>query len=113
MRKILLILLMILFPVWAWAGPFLVCDPQTGITHYEVTVDGNSGIVDAQSDTTLAYDLAPLPIGVHNFEVKAMILYNDPNGGAGSWGKSDPAPFVGTRILVNPAGGLSVRDIPF
>jgi len=113
MKKLILVLLLLLIPMWAWAAPFLVCDPQAGVTHYEVTVDGSTSSVPAQPDTTLAYDVAPLAIGVHNFEVKAMILYNDPNGGAGSWGKSDAVPFVGTRVQVNPVSGLSVRDVPF
>jgi len=112
MKKLILVLLLLLIPMWAWAGPFLVCDPQTGITHYEVVVNGNPNTVDAQ-DTRLSYDLDGLGIGVHNFQVSAITLYNDPNGGAGSWGKSDAVPFVGTRILVNPASGLSVRDVPF
>ena len=113
MRKLALVLSLLLIPICAWAAPFLVCDPQTGVTHYEVTVDGNTSAVPAQADTTLAYDVAPLAIGVHNFEVRAMILYNDPNGGAGSWGKSESVPFVGTRVQVNPASGLSVREAPF
>ena len=113
MKKLVLTLSLLLAPVLAWGAPFLVCDPQTGVTHYEVAVNGNAYVVDAQLDTRLGYDLAPLPVGVHNFEVKAMILYNDPNGGAGSWGKSDAVPFVGTRVQVDPVSGLSVRDVPF
>jgi len=113
MKKLILVLLLLLIPMWAWAAPFLVCDPQTGVTHYEVAVDGNTYVVDAQPDTRLAYDLTGLQVGVHNFLVRAMILYNDPAGGASSWGKSDAVPFVGTRILVNPASGLSVKDVPF
>jgi len=113
MKKLILVLLLLLTPMWAWAGPwFLVCDSQTGVTHYEVVLNGEAEVVEAQ-DTRLNYDLEGLGIGVHNFEVSAMILYNDPNGGAGSWGKSDPAPFVGTRVQVNPASGLSVSDVPF
>jgi len=108
---IFVLLLLSAYP--AVGAPFLVCDAQTGITHYEVAVDGKTYVVDAQADTRLAYDLTGLQVGVHNFLVRAMILHNDPAGGAGSWGKSDAVPFVGTRILVNPVSGLSVRDAPF
>ena len=95
----------------AVADPYLVCDPQTGVTNYEVVANGNASIVDARPDTTLAYDLEPFPVGVHNFEVSAIIITNEP--GQGSWGQSEAAPFVGTRVQVNPVSGLLVSDVPF
>ena len=98
--------------IQAKAEPFfLVCDPQAGVTHYEVVANGLASIVDARPDTRLAYDLGPFPVGVHNFEVSAIAITNEP--GQGSWGQSDAVPFVGTRIQVNPVSGLSVRGAPF
>jgi len=110
MKKLILILLLLLIPIWAWAAPFLVCDPQTGVTNYEVIVDGTANVVDARPDTTLGFDLGGLPVGTHNFLVSAIIISNTP--GQGTWGQSDPVPFVGTRIQVLPASGLSVSDAP-
>ena len=111
MKKLVLVLLLLLLPMWAWAAPFLVCDPQTGVTNYEVIVNGLANVVEAQPDTRLGYDLGGLPVGTHNFLVSAIIISNQP--GQGTWGQSDPVPFVGVKVQLLPVGGLFVRDVPF
>lgn len=34
------LLIFLLLPLTAWAGPFLVCDPAQNITHYGIYKDG-------------------------------------------------------------------------
>lgn len=78
------------------ASPFVVCDPQTGVTHYKVTgaawIPGN---VPAQADGSIKMDIAESPTGTStlNFVAcKADTL----------WGElcSTSSPFSFTR----PAG---------
>jgi len=94
MKKILLSTLLIcLFPVFAFGGPFLVCDPQTGVTSYKIT--GPSWVVSpvpAQTNGSLKMDVATSTVGVNSLTVSACIT--DP-----IWGEACSAavPFAFTR----------------
>ena len=105
MRKLILVVVCFLLLVGVtWAGPFLVCDPQTGVLDYEVTIEQNGipvvgGRVPAEADTTLRFDLEGIPNGTYVAKVKAGNL----------WGWSDwslPFGFVVERC--NPPTGVLI-----
>jgi len=87
-------------PAFGW--PWLTCDPQAGVTHYQVTVGGETSVVPASASTCLWYDLEGFLVGDYDFEVKALRLTGN------EWGVSDPSPFFGRCLLLGPASGLSV-----
>jgi hypothetical protein len=98
MRKILWLIPVVWLVVLAFcfnaeANPFVVCDPQLGVTHYKVA--GATWVpasVPAQSDGSLKMDVATAPNGTSNLTFRACI--NDP-----VWGElcSVTAPFSFTR----------------
>jgi hypothetical protein len=72
MRKLLLVLCVILFSASVEASPFLVCDPQVGVTHYKLT--GPAWVpktVLAESDGSIRMDVAPAPAGTSSLTVAA------------------------------------------
>jgi len=97
MRK-LFTLITILFsialfvPALAFASPFLVCDPQTNVTHYVISGDINVTVpaTDLGDGTVrLQYDLAGITEGTFNLEVKAKNV----------WGESVAVPFDFVKAL--------------
>lgn len=57
----------ICLPVAVMAAPFMVCDPQSGVTHYKLT--GPAWLptnVTAQTDGSLRVDVAGAVVGVTN-----------------------------------------------
>ena len=84
----------VLLLTWeAWANPFIVCDPQAGVTSYKVT--GAAWVpptVVAQADGSIKMDIAIAPVGTSNLTFRACII--DP-----IWGEqcSVTAPFSFTR----------------
>ena len=94
MKKLILALFLVLisFPCLAIANPFLVCDPQTNVTHYVITGDINVTVpaTDLGDGTfRLKLDLAGISGGTYDLEVKAKNI----------WGESVAAPFVFTKAL--------------
>ena len=78
MKKYLLILSLL--------SPFLVCDPQAGVTYYTITGDPFFvGNIPAQSDGSIKKDLAGIPTGTHTIQAVACSEF---------WGCSSPAPFT-------------------
>lgn len=75
------------------ADPSLISDPQTNVTHYVVDMDGDTSTVPAfdlgDGTVMLKYDLAGIPTGTHNVQVKAKNL----------WGESTSVPFDFTKAL--------------
>ena len=70
MKKLILALAILFMgiPAMAFAGPFLVCDPQEGVTEYELDIDGTvlTGIP-AEVDGSIRYAMdAWLNTGSHN-----------------------------------------------
>jgi len=105
---ILFALLMALIALFAFAqfshaAPFLICDPQTNVTHYVVTLDGDTSTAPAfdlgDGTLMLKYDLAGIPAGAHNVQVKAKNL----------WGESIPVPFDFTKALPDVPGGIRIE----
>lgn len=104
MKKILLIALAMVFVASSvFASPFLVCDPQAGVTNYQLT--GPSWVptapVPAQADGSIKLDVTTASVGANSLTVKAC--RDDP-----IWGVlcSEAAPFIFTRSAspAKPAG---------
>lgn len=75
MKKHLLwivLIVMLLFPAYALCAPFMVCDPQTGITHYKLT--GPTWVpatVTAQADGSIKMDVSASIVGSNSLTVRA------------------------------------------
>jgi hypothetical protein len=68
----------------ALADPFLICDPQTNVTHYVITLDGWSITVPAidlgDGTFNLRFDMGGINVGNHNMEIKAKNLWGESIG---------------------------------
>ncbi len=101
--KITLILALCLLPTLVFASPFLVCDPQIGVTYYKLTGPlWVTGIVQAQADGSI------------NMDVSVAIIRNNPLTVAACkddplWGEmcSNAVPFAFTRPA-SPVGPVGI-----
>jgi hypothetical protein len=104
MKKFILIGLLLLVPMVVSAAPFLVCDPQAGVTLYKMT--GPSWVpltITAQADGSIKMDVASAVIGVTSVTAAACIT-------DASWPDercSVPVPFSFTR----PANPVTPKNI--
>jgi len=104
MKKLIMACLMLALAVSVEASPWLVCDPQEGITGYSVSMDGGEWMDRPYElyDATCAkvMDLDGLAVGQHSVKVKAYAI--DP-----VWGRqeSEAAPFdfarPGVQQIIN------------
>jgi hypothetical protein len=70
-------------------SPFLVCDPQAGITSYQITgLSPTMVSTDAETNGSIKYDMASTPAGSYSIQVKAC---QEP------WGCSEATPFEFTK----------------
>jgi len=87
-RIILLAIGIVLMASVSWSAPFLVCDPQAGVTSYQLT--GPSWVptipVVAQTDGSIKMDVAAANVGANAITVKAC--KTDP-----IWGEMCSVPF--------------------
>jgi len=92
----------LVFAVSAWAGPFLVTNPQENVTSYMVTIDGvtqEEPAFDLGDGTTiLHFDLDAVTDGDHNCTVASKNM----------WGESETLPFQFSKMLPE---SVSVLDI--
>ena len=103
----LIIIVVVLFPAVTLAAPFLVCDPQAGVTSYKLTGPAWVPVsVAAQPDGSLKMDLAAATVGINSLTVQAC--KTDP-----TWGEvcSSAVPFSFTRPSP-PATISNIRLIP-
>jgi len=81
-------------PAVIWAAPFMVCDPQAGVTHYNMTGPGwVPATVAAQPDGSIRMDVAAATVGSNALTVQAC--KTDP-----LWGElcsTPPTPFSFVR----------------
>lgn len=97
MKKLIpIVLAMVLFPSIVFASPFLVCDPQAGVTFYKLT--GPAWVpasTPAEADGSIKLDLASASIGDNSLTVAAC--KNDE-----IWGElcSNAVPFSFTKPSV-------------
>ena len=95
MKKLLIVMLIVLLPSLSFAAPYLVCDPQAGVTHYKVT--GPSWVVSpvtAQADGSIRMDVSAATAGVNSLTVAAC-------RSDAVWGElcSSTVPFVFTKPI--------------
>lgn len=102
---VMAVLIMVLFfAISVEAAPFLVCDPQPGVTSYKVTgLPFVTASVPAQPDGSIKLDVAPVATGPSNITFAACII--DP-----VWGEACSAfvPFSFTRPA-SPALPMNTR----
>ena len=114
MKKIILIMAMVLMASVSWAAPFLICDPQAGVTLYKFSPVPPATIlptwmpasVAAQPDGSIRLDVGTATIGESKFNVVACWTI-------APWGEqcSVAVPFVFTRPSV-PATTSNIRLTP-
>ena len=98
--KTLLSIIFVLIATTVFASPFLVSDPQTGVTRYQLTGWGVTS-VDAQADGSLRMDVADAVQGT---------TYNLTIAACNVWGCSTTVPFVLQKQL--PVVPSQLRLVP-
>ena len=98
---VLFCLMFLLTPTILLAEPFLTCDPQEGVTKYELTLGGVTSESDALPDGAAWHDIGSAPEGKTNASLKAggPWTIDDEDQLIFVW--SDPAPFVLGRPSVS------------
>jgi len=99
--KKLLVALMVLFPVMAFASPYLVSNAQDGVAYYQVVEGAVTAEVPAQENGSLRMEMAGTSVGLHSITVQACSM----------WECSETVPFVYTRpaSVAKPAGITLVK----
>ena len=113
MKKLLIYLvlfLLVAFVSSALAGPFLVCDPQDGVTHYKISTGEVNQVVAAEADGSLKYDLSNIEPGTLSRELRAGATYDLDGEASEAIEWSTPVPFVLKKPLVSLPTGLSLSD---
>lgn len=91
------------------AAPFLVCDPQAGVTFYRITGDPYfTADIPAQADGSLRVDVGTIPSGVHNVQVYACATGQNWPGGVCS---QTATPFSFTKPSA-PGAAVNLRLAP-
>ena len=91
-----------LFATSVYAEPFLVCDPQEGVTQYKIVWGEVVEYVSANPDGSFRYDVAGVPEGNSDGDLyagKPWLINGIPQETI-NW--SDPRPFVLTRPSAFP-----------
>ena len=108
--KLLIIIAGLLIAGSAFAGPFLIADPQCKFdgdngcaAGFEMSLDGvaweSMGSQDVDTDKIMIHhDLAGFPEGINNVQVKAVNI----------WGESDPVPFSFTKSVPSTPTNIAV-----
>ena len=105
MKKLLFLTIAAIFCLGASlasAAPFLVCDPQTNVTHYVITGDINVTVpaTDLGDGTVrLQYDLNGITEGTFNLQVKAKNI----------WGESVAVPFDFVKAIPAVPGAIRIE----
>jgi hypothetical protein len=101
MIRYMIIVLMVLFPVMAFASPFLVSNAQDGVAYYQVVEGAVTAEVPAQVDGSLRMEMSGTSVGLHSITVQACTM----------WECSETVPFVYTRPAspAKPAGITLVK----
>jgi len=99
MKALLLAILLILIPSLA-LGASLVCDPQAGVTLYNLDVDGAiTQNIAAEPDGSIIHNVDYLSQGQHIFKLQAI--------GTGGWPSDWSSPLDATK----PGNPLNARII--
>ena len=102
-KLVMVVTILVMMVGVSFADPFLVCDPQTNVTHYVVTLNGATIEVPAfdlgDGTVALRYDLKNIVIGNHSVEVRAKNV----------WDKSIAVPFAFVKSLPEAPTGIGVK----
>lgn len=98
--KTLLSIALILIATTVFATPYLVCDPQSGVTSYQLTGWSETNVV-AQADGSLRMDVGSAVQGT---------TYNLTIAACNVWGCSTTVPFVLQKQL--PVVPSQLRLVP-
>lgn len=97
-KTLLLTIILLAAATGAAAAPYLVCDPQAGVVHYEVMFNDNVYEAPAEEDGSIKWELEDVLVGEHTVRLRAANIYGDWS----TW--SDP--FVFRRDTVTPPSGM-------
>lgn len=91
--RLIILMAIVFIATAASASPFLVCDPQAGVTHYEIT--GPTWVPTehpAQADGSIRMDVSGANVGINSLTVRACNFDS-------VWGEqcSEAVPFDFTR----------------
>lgn len=102
MKRILIAVLFVLCPAMAFAWS-LVCDPQAGVTHYDIEVNGvvEASMYVAEADGSVKYNIDHLGPGPRTFRLRAY--------DASGWGSDWSVPFDASKPG-NPGNARIVKD---
>lgn len=117
-KYVICLILLVLMAGTAFAGPWVVCDPQVGITGYTYTLDGGAWYDISYQEAVkngvtvaLVLDCTPLANGSHSMIVKSFLIDS-------TWGRleSIPVPFEFTKLgsgsdLIEPSG-FRIMNVP-
>ena len=113
MKIFLPVLLALFFFVgFAYADPFLTCDPQPGITKYKMSIAGIDSESNAKTDGSAWVDLANVPAGETNGELRAGGFWTLDGVPQGAFEWTNPTPFLlGRPSVQSPPSNLHL-DAP-
>ena len=102
MKTLILAIMLLMFPVFCFAAPFLVCDPQAKVEKYILEINGvETPEFNARPDGSVRYDLVGLAEGPFMIRAKAGNV----------WGWSDwSAPFSDAKAVPGGPSGLRVSS---
>ena len=101
MRILLTLLLIATSSSLAFAGPFVVCDPQAEVVAYVVEFDGDEYEISALPDGSARFDVTDLEMGPHKIRMRAGNIYGD-------WSEWS-APFDFQRAGITPPSGIRLK----
>lgn len=99
---IVLVSVVLMVAFVCYAGPFLVCDPQAGVTSYELEIDGAvvASNISAEADGSVRYDMAGTANGSYNLRLRCSNPW-----GVSEW--SDPLAVI--VQVCGPPENLSIQ----
>ena len=98
MKKLFIILALLLFPVFCFANPFLVSDPNENVEEIRATWNGTETVLSKKGDGSIYHDLSGIADGDHVMSIKACNM----------WGCSEAIPFEFTKAIPESVSGLSL-----
>ena len=125
LQMIGILLTVLLFATFSNAGPVLTCDPQEGVTHYEVTWTSEDpevvSVSTANLDGSMEHDVSWLPPSLHTGYIKAgkewLIREGTAADQLGSWVSqnaytwSAPTYFEIDGGTPQPSTGVTASDV--
>lgn len=105
MKKFLFaVLLVVMFPLSASAGPFLICDPHASATKFQIEVNGEVVEADVTGEAgslSIRHDLAGFADGAYVFRARAGNLW-----GWSTW----TVPLDVAKALPNALSGFGIVE---